>query len=269
MDSWLLGKHGISHVLTVDTCPLPPYKMSGPPVRTKFIQATDLPYEDLLSHFQDTFEFINEGQSTGGVLVHCYFGVSRSATVVAAFLMKKYAITFDSAICRLKESRKLVAPNRGFESQLRLYETLGYTIDRHNLQFKMFRLRVTANKVSKAKMVPQDCMNVVKPDPSIQRVTPDPRVYRCRKCRRIVASASNILPHVKGEKASWKDPKWSADLSGLNLCSDMYFMEPVAWIPSVSQSQDGKIICPKCNCKLGSFSWIQEKFGFEHNFKTN
>ena len=54
------------------------------------LQVTDLPEEDLLSHFQSSNAFIEDGLSKdGAVLVHCYRGRSRSATVIG----KKYAFT--------------------------------------------------------------------------------------------------------------------------------------------------------------------------------
>lgn len=251
----MLQRNHINYILTADSCPLPNNITFMPDLKIKFVQITDLPYEDLLSHFDETYEFIQTGQNNGSVLVHCYFGVSRSAAIVVAFLMKKYSLSYGDALERLKEKRKLVGPNNGFENQLRLYETLKYTLREDNLQYKMFRLRVTANKVAKVKIVPQDCQQVIKSDPSLITVKPDPRVYRCKKCRRILVCANNLLPHVRGEKSSWKDVKWSEDYGHLNICSDMYFIEPMFWIKSVLQSESGKILCPKCNFKLGSFSW--------------
>lgn len=50
---------------------------------------------------------------------------------------------------RVKERRRFVGPNPGFESQLRLYERMGYAIDRSNIQFRMFRLQIAAEKVRK------------------------------------------------------------------------------------------------------------------------
>lgn len=77
--------------------------------------------------------------------------------------------------------------------------------------------------------------------------------------RRIVASANDLLPHAKNEKLSWKDSKWSADYSGLDLCSSTYFIEPLSWINSITQSESGKITCPKCKAKLGSYNWVMGK----------
>lgn len=54
---------------------------------------------------------------SGKVLVHCHVGVSRSATLVLAYLMLKQHLTLVEAICAVKENRG-VTPNRGFLRQL-------------------------------------------------------------------------------------------------------------------------------------------------------
>ncbi|XP_065200408.1 dual specificity protein phosphatase MPK-4-like [Planococcus citri] len=252
----ILTKYKITSILTVDTCPLPRTITCSPSIDIKFVQVSDLPYEDLLSHFSEMYDFIFQGMEKGNVLVHCYYGVSRSAAVILAFLMKKHSLNFDEALQKLKEKRKIVGPNIGFENQLRLFYNLKYTIDQSNLQYKLFRLRVTANQVTKVKIVPQSCLYVIKPDPAISTVRPNPRVYRCKKCRRVLASADNLLPHVKNEKLSWKDDKWSSDYSQLDLCVQTYFIEPLIWIDSINHSESGKILCPKCKAKLGSYNWV-------------
>lgn len=38
-------------------------------------------------------------------------------------------------------------------------------------------------------------MDLIKTDPGLIQTNPEPIVYRCRKCRRIVASKSNIINH--------------------------------------------------------------------------
>lgn len=39
-------------------------------------------------------------------------------------------------------------------------------------------------------------MDLVKPDPGLIQSKPEPNVYRCRKCRRIVAAKSNLITHA-------------------------------------------------------------------------
>ncbi|XP_054273104.1 dual specificity protein phosphatase MPK-4 [Macrosteles quadrilineatus] len=256
-DKNVIEGNKINRILTVDSCPLPQKITDISGIKTLFIQVTDLPHEDLLGHFEEAYNFIKEAQDRDEiVLVHCYFGVSRSATIVIAFMMKKYSLTYSEALERVKSQRRFVGPNAGFQAQLELYERMGYTLDRSNAQYRMYRLKLAADKVKKVKILPLDCLDVIQPDPSLIRVSPDPLVYRCCRCRRIIASAANLMPHVPGERPSWKDPTWPQRVREQKICSATHFVEPLAWMKTVLNSEQGKLHCPKCNNKLGSFSWI-------------
>lgn len=263
----------MTHILTIDSCPLPrKIQECIPNLVIKYIQVTDMPREDLLTHFEDSYEFIDRSlESNGRILVHCYFGVSRSATMVIAYAMKKHELSFADAFQMIKSKRRFVAPNPGFMAQLQLYEDMGYGVDSTNVQFKMYRLQIAADKVRKARILPQSCVDLIKPDPALTTVRPEPTVYRCKKCRRIVASASNILPHAPHEKQIWrhisvKNPKDVENCDKLvlkreeptrvELCDKIYFVEPLAWMPDITHTVEGKLNCPKCNTKLGSYSWI-------------
>ena len=55
-----------------------------------------------------------------------------------------------------------------------------------------------------------------------------PLVYKCKKCRRTLATAFNLLPHIQDESPIWTASKWSlpaedvleaASENGLRLCS--------------------------------------------------
>lgn len=54
---------------------------------------------------------------TERVYVHCHQGISRSATIVMAFLMIKRNMTLAQAIVTVR-SRRAVMPNDGFLQQL-------------------------------------------------------------------------------------------------------------------------------------------------------
>ena len=48
------------------------------------------------------------------MLIHCAYGVSRSPSIVIAYLMKKYKIDFDEAEHFVKRKRPEIRPNEGF-----------------------------------------------------------------------------------------------------------------------------------------------------------
>ena len=60
----------------------------------KVISVTDTSQASLLRHFPAAISFIKEGMAKGGVLVHCYAGVSRSASCVIAYLMHEKGMQF-------------------------------------------------------------------------------------------------------------------------------------------------------------------------------
>jgi hypothetical protein len=53
-----------------------------------------------------------------GVLVHCAAGVSRSVTLMAAFLCKRFRLDCASAVRFLRQRRPMASPNDGFYDQL-------------------------------------------------------------------------------------------------------------------------------------------------------
>lgn len=335
-----LEKLAIRSILTIDSCPLPAHVTENPGLRVKYIQASDVPREDLIKHFEDTNKFIRDSLAEErNILVHCYFGVSRSATIVIAYIMDKYRIGYEAALHRVKSRRRFVLPNPGFVTQLKLFAIMNYTIDPQNDRYKLFRLKLAADNVRKAKRLPVNCMDVVKPDPAVTQESPEPIVYRCRKCRRVVARKSNLLMHKpkppgaaghhssspakyaslgditdtegdepvaplegakEGEEAQDEqevatgsgeecgaasatqesDPEPPKDALSYvtehmrrssigsdhshdrsssekdGMCRKIYFVEPLAWMTDIFHNTQGRLYCPKCTVKLGSFNWV-------------
>ena len=60
--------------------------------------------------------------SGGRVFVHCFAGVSRSATIVIAYLMKEHGLSFSAAFKFVKNKRCFINPNEGFRRQLVHYQ---------------------------------------------------------------------------------------------------------------------------------------------------
>ncbi len=86
-------------------------------------ECEDTPEEDLSEYFRSVSDII-EQRITGRkpVLVHCLGGISRSPTLVCAYLMKSCGLTWRQALEFVKAKRSCVDPNIGFLSQLEEWE---------------------------------------------------------------------------------------------------------------------------------------------------
>jgi protein-tyrosine phosphatase len=58
------------------------------------------------------------------VVVNCFAGVSRSSSIVIAYIMYKYNLTLEEAFQYVKSKRPIVQPNVGFMRQLKGLEPL-------------------------------------------------------------------------------------------------------------------------------------------------
>jgi len=80
-------------------------------------------FELTLSVFEMANAFIEQIRNESGrVLVHCAGGVSRSATVVLAYLMLKHNLDMCTALAWVKEKRSVIFPNQGFFKKLACLE---------------------------------------------------------------------------------------------------------------------------------------------------
>ncbi|UJR11511.1 hypothetical protein I4U23_015692 [Adineta vaga] len=87
------------------------------------VNIDDEPSEQIHLHFRHIFEFIQQHHNLGhSVLVHCQMGISRSATLVIAYLMIDGHRTLGEAFQQVKNVRPQIDPNEGFLSQLRELE---------------------------------------------------------------------------------------------------------------------------------------------------
>lgn len=78
-----------------------------------------------ISHFmlRTVVEIEKVRKRGGSVLVHCHQGVSRSCTLVIAYLMWKESFSFQEAFQFVKQRRSICSPNSGFMTQLMQWET--------------------------------------------------------------------------------------------------------------------------------------------------
>uniref|UniRef100_A0A8D2P7Q7 Dual specificity protein phosphatase n=1 Tax=Zosterops lateralis melanops TaxID=1220523 RepID=A0A8D2P7Q7_ZOSLA len=109
----------ITHVLNASHCRWRGgaefYEGTG--IRYLGIEAHDSPSFDMSPYFYPAADFIHQALNEGRILVHCAVGVSRSATLVLAYLMIRHHMPLVEAIKTVKDHRGII-PNRGFLRQL-------------------------------------------------------------------------------------------------------------------------------------------------------
>eukprot|EP00455_Lapot_gusevi_P027359 TRINITY_DN2894_c0_g2_i1.p1 TRINITY_DN2894_c0_g2~~TRINITY_DN2894_c0_g2_i1.p1 ORF type:complete len:204 (+),score=34.33 TRINITY_DN2894_c0_g2_i1:75-686(+) len=116
-----LTEAGITHVVDATAMNVEPF-----PERFRYLhlEIYDLNNFPIQEHFETAADFIHEARQNGGsVLVHCQAGVSRSASLVLAYLMKYENMSFDDAHHLLKEKRPCIYPNAGFKLHLKTFES--------------------------------------------------------------------------------------------------------------------------------------------------
>uniref|UniRef100_A0A915CJS2 Dual specificity protein phosphatase 14 n=2 Tax=Parascaris univalens TaxID=6257 RepID=A0A915CJS2_PARUN len=114
-------KYNISLIINATT-EVPNARCLGAIPRAK-LWLEDIPSADLYSHLHFQCDQIEEVVSLGGnVLVHCVAGVSRSASLCLAFLVKYRNMSLRDAYRHMASRRPLVRPNIGFWRQLISFE---------------------------------------------------------------------------------------------------------------------------------------------------
>jgi dual specificity phosphatase 12 len=94
------------------------------------IKAIDIPIYSIINDLPECFVFMDKALQEGtGLLVHCARGISRSATVMVAYLMYSKGISFEEALSKVKGARSIVSIHQSFKEQLLLFEKMGFTLN--------------------------------------------------------------------------------------------------------------------------------------------
>ncbi|KAE8304737.1 Dual specificity phosphatase, catalytic [Giardia duodenalis] len=114
----LLQKNKITHVINCCLESQSP-KYGVPNLACLLLKLRDTGLENIDSLFLEAIAFIHEARMQGkAVLVHCYQGVSRSASLVIAYIMWANDLSYEEAYSHVRSCRGVVAPNTGFVFRL-------------------------------------------------------------------------------------------------------------------------------------------------------
>ncbi|XP_023413391.1 dual specificity protein phosphatase 22 isoform X5 [Loxodonta africana] len=118
-DAEQLSRNKVTHILSVHDSARP--MLEG--VKYLCIPAADSPSQNLARHFKESIKFIHECRLKGeGCLVHCLAGVSRSVTLVTAYIMTITDFGWEDALYTVRAGRSCANPNLGFQRQLQEFE---------------------------------------------------------------------------------------------------------------------------------------------------
>jgi len=262
------------------------------------LSVLDMEEENILKHFEPAFKYIERGRNAGACLVHWYVGlplpfpaspilticllpfdsnagISRSATIVIAYIMKKFKLSVQDATETVSDVRPQICPNPGFVRQLEQYHV--------NLNFsgtkKIANSRYTGSRVpppqaqelseavqtsiqssasetatSAAPSQPQETKQVE--EQKMKEVSVEKVTYSCRTCRRLLFTIDDLMPHQVGKHsiAFHKRDKGNAIAADQIVCSSYFLQEPLQWMGNLEESE-GKICCAKCNFRVGFWKW--------------
>ena len=122
----LLNKNGITHIINcaADFCA----NVYENEYNYLSFYLKDHVMENIECVFYESIQYIEKAkESNGKVLVQCIQGISRSVSIIIAYLIYKNKMTYDKAFELVQSKRAIASPNFGFAIQLqnfymRLYE---------------------------------------------------------------------------------------------------------------------------------------------------
>lgn len=171
-----LQKEGITHVLSIMPPPINDKWVDG--FTHKLIDADDEEDQDILQYVDEAIAFIALATANGSVLVHCVAGISRSPTVVAAFLMKRDHLSRDAALEVIRRGRTVANPNPGFLEQLQVFEDCQHDISENSAPYRRWKLRNDASFSASAGIAP--VVRFYNKDQADKRTD---KSVKCKKCR--------------------------------------------------------------------------------------
>ena len=137
--------------------------------------------------------------------------------------------------------------------QLRLWKAMGCRLDAENEHYREFRAFQSALAYEMNGYVDGAALA------ALPEAAGGAAVYRCRKCRVLLASGRNAIAVAPGPGPAafaWRkrDKQPAAAAEG---AEPAVFVEPLAWMAeTLAQGQtQGKLYCPECHARVGSYNW--------------
>ncbi|KAL2752403.1 hypothetical protein ACRALDRAFT_1083178 [Sodiomyces alcalophilus JCM 7366] len=231
----------------------------------------------------------------GAVFVHCAMGKSRSVAVTAAYLLYKHPSRFgrashedarasrtplsstptatataraavEAAVAHIRRSREIAEPNDGFISQLELWWDMGCPAAPGRLEahaaYQRWCYRREVERSLAVGEAPSRLRFEDEEGGGGSAAARDGRALRCKKCRRVLATAPFVVDHQPGEgRGHGRHPRQLAQLQQQQQpqACQHFFVEALGWMRGALETGEleGRLTCPneRCGAGLGRYSW--------------
>lgn len=184
------------------------------------------------------------------------------------WLMSRYKLTVEKSLERMKQARREVSPNEGFQAQLHIFEQMNFSFDANHRLYKEFlceRLRElyvdydtetngVEGKIELRSKLCQSIDELCRLDESKHRFE-----YFCRHCCQIVFTDTHLSKHPSGQ-GIWNwfrnvNDRYTNRLSEKNPCQQKYFTVYLHWFPDqinrLTETNEIRLECQNCHNLLG------------------
>ena len=114
-------------------------KINNLPTDVKYchLDMIDSPQLNIFQYFGKAFAFIELARKNNcNILIHCKLGISRSTSILIAYMIKHYGYSVKKSLDLIKSKRKQVNPNNGFINQLYSFERYIANSSKNNFYYK-------------------------------------------------------------------------------------------------------------------------------------
>lgn len=95
-----------------------------------------------------------------------------------------------------------------------------------------------------------------RPERQQEYFDPNKNRYACRKCRTVLFGQDNMEdpPHTPSAHSFSRRKRLTINGCNTSICHSIFLTDGLSWMGD-TQAAEGKLMCPKCSTKVGTWQW--------------